>query len=106
MLPECCVYGKIREHMNAIFVFVMDGCGACEQYLPRFQRLASAAGAPGRVYDIAKDQHGAAFADKLGVKATPTTVVMRDGRIKSHVGAISNAEISKLLMEVRPAAKP
>ena len=92
--------------MNAVFVFVAHGCGACHEYLPRFRRLAQAAGAPGRVYDIAKDQHGAAFADKLGVKATPTTVVMRDGKIKSIVGGVSNAEISKLLAEVRPAVKP
>lgn len=85
----------------AVFVFYQHGCPACAVYVPRFKRVAG----PHRqhfpigIYDLAKDQHGRAFADRLGgIRAVPTTVVMTDrGALHKHVGALGEAEIAKLL---------
>lgn len=86
----------------AVFVFAMQGCGACEEYLPRFQQLAGPyrRRIPIGIYDVAKGGHAAMFGDKLGVKATPTTVVM-DGRghLKRFVGALGNAAINQILRQ-------
>lgn len=85
----------------AVFVFVMKGCGACEEFMPRFTRLATPYyqhGLPIGVYDIAKDPRAAKFGDHLGVTATPTTIVRtRHGRSLRRIGSVSDAEIVKLL---------
>lgn len=85
----------------AVFVFGQTGCPACAAYIPRFKRLA----APYRqriqigVYDLARDgQHANEFASKLGIRATPTTVVMnRRGSLHKHVGALGDAQVKQLL---------
>lgn len=85
----------------AVFVFHQHGCPACAQYLPRFKRVAGPhrAAIPIGIYDLAKDQHGRAFADRLGgIRAVPTTVVMSDrGALHKHVGALDEATIARLL---------
>jgi thioredoxin-like negative regulator of GroEL len=88
----------------AVFVFGQAGCPACLGYIPRFKRIA----APYRgriqigVYDLARDgQHANEFASKLGIRATPTTVVMnRRGGLHKHVGALGDAQIKQLLDSV------
>jgi thiol-disulfide isomerase/thioredoxin len=77
----------------------MPGCGACEEYLPRFQQLAGPyrREIPIGIYNV-QDGRGAHFGDKMGVKATPTTIVMdKHGRLKRFVGALGNAAIRELL---------
>lgn len=82
----------------AVFVFGQTGCPACEDYIPRFQRLAGGAACPIGVYDLAKDPKANEFATRLGVNATPTTVVMNSrGQLLKKVGAIADREIQKLL---------
>lgn len=85
----------------AVFVFAMHGCGACEEYLPRFKQLAGPYRSvmPIGIYDVAKDRKAAQLSDKLGVKATPTTIVMKGGRLRQFVGALGNAAINQLLRE-------
>jgi len=84
-----------------VFVFAMHGCSACDEYLPRFKQLSGPLRnqMPIGIYDLAKDGLGATnFAGKLGVQATPTTVVMdRRGRLHRYVGAVGNAVIRELL---------
>lgn len=79
----------------------MKGCGACEEFMPRFVRVATPYyqhGLPIGVYDIAKDQKAAQFGDRLGVTATPTTIVRtRSGRMVKHIGSVNDTEIAKLL---------
>lgn len=84
----------------AVFVFAMHGCGACEDYVPRFQQLAG----PYRgnlaigVYDLAKGGRDAMFADRMGVQATPTTIAMdKHGRLRRVVGSIADSAIRTLL---------
>lgn len=85
----------------AVFVFVMEGCGACEEYLPRFSKIAEpyhAQGLPIGVYDIAKHGREAEFGTRMGIQATPTTIRMDGaGRFHKHVGAISDGAIAALL---------
>jgi hypothetical protein len=78
----------------AVLVFVMTGCPACHEYVPRFRKAFRGA----RILDVSRDRRAAALADRLGVKATPTTVV-RDsaGTVTKRIGAISDADIGKLL---------
>ncbi len=79
----------------------MHGCSACEDYLPRFKQLAEPyrGAIPIGIYDV-NDATGGHFGDKLGVQATPTTVVMdRHGRLKRFVGALGNAAIRALLKQ-------
>lgn len=85
----------------AVFVFAMHGCGACEEYLPRFKQVASPyrGALPIGIYNV-QDRHGGSLGDKLGVRATPTTIVMdKHGRLKHIVGAIGNAAIKELLKQ-------
>lgn len=91
---------------TAVFVFGQAGCPACSEYVPRFKRLA----APYRnrfpigIYDLARDgQRVNEFASKLGIRATPTTVVMnRRGGLRKLVGALTEAQIRELLEKVEP----
>ena len=87
--------------MPAIFVFGAHGCPACEEYLPVFKDTVSRSrpSCPVGVYDLAKnDPRVAEFATRLGIRATPTTVVM-DSRKKLHraVGALTAAALQQLL---------
>lgn len=86
---------------RAVFVFGQTGCPHCAEYIPRFKRLAASyrVSFPIGVYDLAKDQHGQEFAERLGgVRVVPTTVVMNHrGGIQKLPGALSNAQITALL---------
>ena len=87
--------------MPAVFVFGQAGCPACEEYLPRFKQLASGSPFPVGVYDLAKDRKANDFATRMGVSATPTTVVMdRHGRLHKTVGAVTDSAIRALLKRV------
>jgi len=98
-------------------VFAMPGCGACDEYLPRFERLVKAYRAqgvpfvlwrPGQafphgsipvlIYDAAaQNDEMQAFADRLGISATPTTVMMGRSTTAKIEGAIENDHIERLL---------
>jgi thiol-disulfide isomerase/thioredoxin len=83
----------------AVFVFIQAGCGACEDYKPKFERVAAEHGdvVVGR-YDLAtQDARVQEFAEKLNVKATPTTVVMTsNGAFHRHVGSLPVAQIKHI----------
>jgi thioredoxin-like negative regulator of GroEL len=87
----------------AIFVFGQAGCPACEDYVPRFKRLSAPywRQLPIGVYDLARDGKRAnELASAMGIKATPTTVVMVGNRMRSVVGAVSDQEIAQMLRAV------
>ena len=92
----------------AVFVFIAEGCGACHDYMPKFERYAAAAKAAGApfpigVYDLAQENPRVQeFAEKLGVRATPTTIVVTsDGKLHRHVGSLPVAQIKSVLSSVR-----
>lgn len=101
-----------------VFVFGMEGCPACEHYVPRMQHEASQLAAqgfpfvvdphgpiaPGSIpilfYDAAsEDKTVQALADRYNVRATPTTIVATrgPGSIKCE-GSLANNQIQWLLM--------
>lgn len=84
----------------AVLVFVMQGCGACSEYMPRFSRVVRPfhqRGLPVHIIDVNADKRSVAFADRLKIKSTPTTLVMgRRGAVRRE-GAIPDSEIKKIL---------
>lgn len=84
----------------AVLVFVMRNCGACSEYMPRFLRIVRPFHQKGlgvQIIDVGGDKRSSAFADRLKIKATPTTIVMgRRGPVRRE-GAITNTEIKKIL---------
>ena len=104
-----------------LVVFAMPGCGACDEYIPKFLRKVKAHGAPFRVmdadaqaapgeipvmlYDAASENKELQeFADSLGITATPTTCLMtrRAGTVKIE-GAVPPAEVDQLLQDALSA---
>ena len=98
-----------------VVVFAMKGCGACEEYAPRFERYVdhfrtngvpfvwnTMKPAPGQIpvllLDAASpDESIQAFADKLKISATPTTCVMTKFNTTKVEGALPNDEIHRIL---------
>jgi thiol-disulfide isomerase/thioredoxin len=113
----------LRHTRALIVVFVMPGCGACEEFLPRLLKLVAqhqAAGTPFRVwqpgqplhpgeipvliYDAAsEDAELQAFADRLKITATPTTALMTRTNTARVEGAIDDAQASRLLLAAAQA---
>lgn len=85
----------------AVLVFVMTGCPACHEFVPRLKAVSAplrAQGVPVQVVDITKDPRGAQLANQLGVKATPTTIVRsRRGQHRRRVGALADPDLVRLL---------
>lgn len=100
-----------------IVVFVMEGCGACEEYLPRFKAQVAAARRRGQrinfyddgsvpeghvavvVYDAASpDPSVQALANRFAVQGTPSTVVLPRGPGAFKVeGGVTNSQIQWIL---------
>lgn len=113
----------LRHTRALLVVFVMPGCGACEEYLPRLLKLINQhqmAGAPFHVwqpgdplrpgmipvliYDAAsEDPELQAFADRLKITATPTTALMTRTNTARVEGAIDDAQAHRLLMAAAQA---
>lgn len=80
----------------------MDGCGACGEFWPRFQRAAEPyrqAGVPVLVFDAAtQDPEISALADRWGVEVTPTVIVARRGPgMLKEEGNVDDGRIKQLL---------
>lgn len=82
-----------------IVIFAQPGCGACEDYLPRFKALAAPYESclPVVVLDV-NDQKFAWLADRHKVEYTPTTLVLRKprGAIKID-GSVDDGKIQEIL---------
>jgi hypothetical protein len=115
------------SRVNAVLiVFAMPGCGACEDYLPRFQRqlegfqrlghrfVYHSTGKPIApktipvlIYDATSTDQGIqALADQYGVSGMPTTVLITRGRGSSkHEGSLDDGEIYDVLVEAATAGR-
>ena len=84
-----------------VVVFAMKGCEHCEEYVPRFQKIAAAYKAkfPVLILDAAtKDAETQRFATQIGVGPVPVTAVLRRGPgIYKVVGSVTDAEIRQIL---------
>lgn len=89
---------------NQVVVFYQDGCPACHEYVPRFKRIAVKYRSHlniqvANLNRAVKRVQDAAVAYKI--TSSPTTLVLdaNDKVIKRKVGAISDAQIEKLLAD-------
>ena len=96
-----------RTSPVVIVLFTLDGCGACAEYKPRFQKLAAAANLPIPViYADADDPKFSGLADRLKVEAVPVTFVLRRPRgLIRLTGASTDAQITWLLNAAAQAAR-
>ena len=66
----------LSQARAVVVVFSQEGCPACEEYLPRFQRIAATKTGPSRIVDVGvPDAEG--ISDNFGIEATPTTMVLK-----------------------------
>lgn len=109
----------LSNHGSAIIVFAMEGCGACDHYVPRLVAQAEqlkAQGYPFVVYQEGMAVHRGAIpillydaaspdvdvqrlADRFHVQATPSTILVTrgEGAFKCE-GALANNQIDWILM--------
>jgi len=117
MAKQAMIPTDLANTRAIVVVFAMHGCGACDDYLPKFMDRVAAwqeAGvpfhvwspgdqlAPGQIpvllYDAsAQSDELQGFADKLAVKVTPTTYVMTRWNTAKAEGSISDDKIDGLL---------
>lgn len=83
-----------RTDPPLFIVFVMQGCSACHEYLPRVKRLVD-----GKIGLHVRDVNTVPqLAAKFGVRATPTTVVRtRSGAVHRRVGNVDDDIVRTLL---------
>lgn len=114
----------LAPYRVVIAVFGMDGCGACETYIPRLAERAKRHGwrfhvyepkkpvpknaIPILIYDAASpDPQVQELANRYAVSATPATIVLRRGPGSFKVeGGLDDAQIDHLLtiaLEARSA---
>jgi thioredoxin-like negative regulator of GroEL len=99
----------LNHSRTVVVVFTIAGCEACEEYKPRFHRMAQhyQAHVPVMMFD-ANDPRCADLANRLNVQAVPATFVLRrpTGVIRVE-GAIPDSQIAWLLgVAAREAAVP
>lgn len=100
-----------------LVIFAMPGCGACDEYLPRFLEVVSkfrTYGLPFTVWNegdviqegqipilvldaASKDETIQDFADKLKISATPTTALMTRSSTHKIEGSIGDDQIDSVL---------
>lgn len=75
----------------------MQGCPACEEFLPRLKRAANRSGLRLNVYDVDKS-YGKYLADTYKVKATPTMLGLTErGTLKRKVGGLSDPDLDDFI---------
>jgi thiol-disulfide isomerase/thioredoxin len=89
----------IQNARVVMMVFVMPGCEACHEHLPRLQRVQAQPryqGVPVVMVDAA-DPRSAEYVIRYDVRHTPTTIVARrgPGYVKS-VGSMTEPQIAAL----------
>ena len=79
---------------SGVLFFHSATCGPCQAMVPHVRELSEARG---DVYSVDVAEH-LEVATALGVRATPTVMRLREGRVvASHVGALSRGALSALV---------
>lgn len=85
---------KLIEHGKVLLYFFSPNCGPCRPMTPRIERMATR---HGNVFKIDVSQ-STTLARKLGVMATPATVLIDAGQIKSiKLGVLSDTTLESML---------
>lgn len=83
---------------TVIILWIQAGCGACHEFRPTFNRVASRYKGQIPIYVLdCNDPKHSGLADRCGVGSTPTTCVLRApyGILKAE-GAIPEPELARL----------
>jgi thioredoxin-like negative regulator of GroEL len=90
-----------RNANVVVVLFTIDGCEACEEFKPRFQRVAQQFAGQVPIYMLdANSNHPevASLAQRLGVTNVPATYAMRKPRgLITVVGGVPDEQIAWLL---------
>lgn len=82
----------LASEESALLYFMSPQCGACRPWTARFSEM-SKRNAHVHVINVAQELE---IARALGVMATPSTLVVKDGRIQSyHVGGVPSDVIAQ-----------
>jgi thiol-disulfide isomerase/thioredoxin len=95
---------QVPAHVNTIIiVFAMDGCGHCDEFKPRFRRIARSYPDVGALVVDANEGEANALAQKYGIDGTPTMLIMRKGTAQTYKvdGAVSDAAIHNAFRHAR-----
>ena len=98
---------NLNQAKVVVVVFTLEGCGACDEFKPRFRQIASHyAHAIPIVMADANDPRYAQLADRLSVQSVPATYILRKPHgIMRAVGGLPDEQINRLLdFAVREAA--
>jgi thioredoxin-like negative regulator of GroEL len=95
MKPEV----NLDQARIVVVVFTIQGCEACADYKPRFERVAGAyGGCVPIVMADANDPRFAQLADRLSVQEVPATFVLRKPRgVIRVVGSVPDSQINWLM---------
>ena len=88
---------EVKLIKDGVLYFYSQRCGACKAMEPQVERLS-------QVLEVKKidvfSEEGQKIAKGFGVMATPTTLVVKDGKVqKSFVGIVS---ADRILQEFKP----
>lgn len=85
----------LADYPLVAVVVHQEGCGHCEEYLPRVRALAASACLPIVLVDGGQNRSVAAA---LQVEMTPTTIVLRSGHpVARGEGAISDEQFTAMI---------
>lgn len=92
----------VSKQRVIVVVFVQEGCPACDDFKPRFEKLAARymrAGLPVFIYNAASDDQALnAWMDQLKVQGTPTMYVLKRGPGMLRLdGAVPDEDIEQAL---------
>ncbi len=97
--------GPVPDDVDAIVVvFVMDGCGHCDDFKPTFYRVARSWSRTVPAYVLKADDPNPEvqrLADRLKVTGTPTTAALRrhSGGAAKIEGAATAAQVNELFKQ-------
>jgi thioredoxin 1 len=88
---------EVKLIKDGVLYFYSQRCGACKAMEPQVEKLSQ--GLEVKKIDVFSEE-GQKIAKGLGVMATPTTLVVKDGKVqKSFVGVVS---ADRILQEFKP----
>jgi thioredoxin 1 len=91
---EPAVAAKLRQRGRVLLYFFSPSCGPCRAFTPVIDRVAARHDNVFK-FDVGRSQ---GVARQLGVMATPTTVLVVEGRIAQvALGSVSEQKLEELL---------
>jgi thiol-disulfide isomerase/thioredoxin len=96
--PGPCHLGSMPKSDKTVVVFLMTGCHACHDYLPKFRRVAVKYRPFVAIKQVTFNGTNGEIVDTYKIKAFPTTVILdaAEKAVKKVEGSVTVAEIEKI----------